>query len=82
MAGAAGDAGGDVQDPVAEGGDLTAGQLGVVAESDQLSPCRQIGCTQDDFEPGSVGVKRPAREVGQPGGLQVADAVLVIPTSG
>ena len=29
LAGAAGDAGGDVQDPVAEGGDLGAGQFGV-----------------------------------------------------
>jgi len=36
LAGAAGDARGDVQDPVAEAGDLAAGQLGLFGESDEL----------------------------------------------
>jgi len=48
LAGAAGDAGHHVQDSVAEGGDLAAGQLGVVGESDELALGHQIGCRQDD----------------------------------
>jgi hypothetical protein len=31
-----GDAGGDVQDPVAEGADLTGGQIGMLGEADQF----------------------------------------------
>jgi hypothetical protein len=57
LAGAAGDAGGHVQDPVAERLNLAAGQLGVVGESDEFGPGNQIGCGQDDFEPGRVGLK-------------------------
>lgn len=48
MAGAAGDAGCHMQDSVVEGGDLTASQLGVVDESDELSPHHQICCRQDE----------------------------------
>ena len=44
LAGASGDPGGHMQDPVAEGGDLAAGQLGVLVESDELGPRHQIGC--------------------------------------
>ncbi len=36
LAGASGDACGGVQDPVAEGGDLTTAQFGVVGEADEV----------------------------------------------
>ena len=75
LAGAAGDAGGDVQDPVAEGFDLAAGQVGVLGEADQFGPGHQIGCGQDDFQPGGVRVER-GRAGWQPGGLGLADPVL------
>jgi hypothetical protein len=75
LAGAAGDAGRHVQDPVAEGSDLAAGQLGVVGESDELSPRHQIGCGQDDFQPSGIDVKRLTRQITQPGGLQSVAAV-------
>lgn len=42
LSGAAGDAGGDVQDPVAEGGDFAARQLGAVGEADEFGPGDQI----------------------------------------
>ena len=38
LAGASGDPGGDVQDPVAERGDLAAGQVSAVGEADELGP--------------------------------------------
>ena len=53
--GAAGDAGGDVQDPVAEGADLTSGQIGVLGEAEQFGPRHQICCSQEDFQ--SCGVR-------------------------
>ncbi len=56
LAGAAGDAGGDVQDPVAEGVDLAAGQLWAVGEGDEFGPGDQVGGGQDDFQPGGVGL--------------------------
>ena len=76
LAGAAGDAGCDVQNPVAEGRDLDAGQLGCVGESDELGPGDQVGGGQDDLEPGGVGLEIMAGQVGQAGGLGLADAVL------
>ena len=76
LSGAAGDAGGDVQDPVAEGGDLAAGEVGVVGEADEFGPGDQIDCGQHDFEPGGVGVGTRAGQVTQPGGFGFADAVL------
>ena len=71
-----------MQDAVAERVDLAAGQLGMVGEADQLCPGDQIGCGQDDFQPGSVGLGAVTGQVGQAGGLGLADAVLLIPTSG
>ena len=82
LAGSAGDTGGGVQDPVAERGDLAAGQLGDVGESDEFGPGDQVCCCQDDFEPGGIGVKVMAGQVGQAGGFGFADAVLVIRMSG
>jgi len=82
LAGASGDSGGDVQDPVAERVDLTCAQIGVVKEADQFGPRHQICCRQDDFQPGSVRVGAVTGQVAQPGGLGLADPVLVIPTSG
>jgi hypothetical protein len=40
--------------PVAEGVDFAGGEFGVVGEADQLCPGHQIGCRQDDFQPGGV----------------------------
>ena len=74
LAGASGDAGRDVQDPVAESVDLAAGQLGGVGESDELGPGDQIGGGQDDLQPG--GVEVVAGQVGQAGGFGFPDAVL------
>lgn len=42
--GAAGEAGGHVQDAVADGVDLALGEVGVAGEPDQLRPGHQIGC--------------------------------------
>ena len=44
LSGAAGDAGRDVQDPVAERFDLAARQVGMVGEPDEFGPGDQIGC--------------------------------------
>ena len=44
LPGASGDAGGDVQDPVAEGADLAGGQIGMRGEADQFCPGHQICC--------------------------------------
>lgn len=76
MAGSAGDARGDVQDAAAERVDLTAGQLGLVGEPEQLCPCDQIGGGQDDFQPRGVRLGAVTGQVAQPGGLGLADAVL------
>ncbi len=76
LSGAAGDSGGDVQDSVAEGVDLAAGQLWGVGEGDELGPGDQVGGGQDDFEPGGVGLENVAGQVGQAGGFGLADAVL------
>jgi hypothetical protein len=54
------DVGGDVQDAVAERGDLAAGQFRDVGEGDDLGPGDQVGGGQDDLEPGGVLVPRPA----------------------
>ncbi len=58
LAGAWGDAGGGVQDSVAECGDLGAGEAGMVGEADESAPGDQIGGGQDDFQPGGVGVQK------------------------
>ena len=42
-AGGAGELGGHVQHPVADGGDLAAGQRGHGGEADQLGPADQVG---------------------------------------
>ena len=76
LSGAAGDAGGDVQDPVAEGVDLARGQIRLLGEADQFGPGHQICCGQDDFQPCGVGVGPVAGQVAQPGGLGLADPVL------
>jgi hypothetical protein len=67
LASAAGDAGSGVQDQIAECGDLTASQAGLVAEAENLGPGDQIGCCQDDFKPSCVfGVESVGRQVAQP----------------
>ena len=57
LSGAAGDAGGDVQDAVAEGVNLTACQAGIVGEADESGPGKLTRCRHDNFEPSGVGVK-------------------------
>jgi hypothetical protein len=76
LAGTAGDAGGDVQDPVPERVDFTGGQIGVLAEADQFRPRHQICCGQDDFQPSGVRVAAVTGQVTQPGGLGLTDPVL------
>ena len=56
--------------------DLAAGQLRGVGECDQLGPGNQVGGGQDDLEPGGVGLEIIAGQVGQAGGLGLADTVL------
>ena len=63
LAGAAGDAGGDVQDPVAEGVDFAAGQVRLIGEAYQFGPSDQICCCHNDFQPCIVGVESVEREV-------------------
>lgn len=60
LAGGFGDAGRHVQNPVAEGADLTGGQIRVVGEADQFGPCYEVSCGEDDFEPGIVGLEAMA----------------------
>src|SRR4029077_13114984 len=75
-AGGAGELGGHMQDPVAEGGDLAAGQRRHVREADQLGPADQVGGGEHGLQPGTVLRPAPAREPAQPGLLAFADAVL------
>ena len=76
LSGAAGDAGGDVQDPVAEGVDLGSGQAGVLGEPDQFGPGHQICCGQKYFQPCRVRIGVVAGQVAQSGGLGLADPLL------
>ena len=69
LSGAAGDAGGHVQDTVAECLDLAAGQSGFIGEADQFGPGDQIGCSQDDFKPRGVRLKSVEGQVTQAGGF-------------
>jgi len=47
-----------------------------------LGPGDQVGGGQHDLQPGGVGLEIVAGQVGQAGGFGLANAVLVIPTSG
>jgi len=42
---------------------------------DEFGQGHQIGCCQDDFEPGGVGVEAVAGQIAQPGGFGLPDAV-------
>ena len=48
----------------------------MIGEADQFGPCDQICCCHDDFQPCLVRVERVEREITQPGGLGLTDAVL------
>jgi hypothetical protein len=74
LVGAAGQSGGNVQDLVAEGVDLAAGDDGVVGEAGELRPADQVGAGQDDFEPGVVLGAVVAGQVAQPSRFGLADA--------
>lgn len=73
---AAGDAGGDVQDAVAEGPDLAFGNGGLVGEADEFGPGNKICCRHDYFNPCLVGVEGVAGLDALPGRRGLADAVL------
>src|SRR5204863_9156231 len=75
-AGGAGELGGGVQHPVAERGDLAAGQRGQVREADQLGPADQVGGGQHGLQPGIILLPAAAGQVAQAGLLAFADAVL------
>jgi len=76
LAGGAGELGCGMQDPVAERGDLAAGQRRDVCEADQLGPADQVGGGQHGFQSGAVFLLAPAGQVPQAGCLRLADAVL------
>jgi hypothetical protein len=65
-----------MQDPVAGGVDLAGGQIRLLGEADQFRPCHQIGCGQDDFQPGGIRLGPVTGQVAQAGGLGLSDAVL------
>ena len=65
-----------MKDPIAERCDLAAGQFRHVGEADLLGPAHQVDRGQDDLEPGGVLVPCSTRQVAEPGGLGLADAVL------
>jgi hypothetical protein len=65
-----------MQDPVAEGVDLAGGQIRLLGEADQFRPGHQIGCGQDDFQPGGIRLGPVTGQVAQAGGLGLSDAVL------
>ena len=71
---AAGDAGGDVQQPVAQRLRLAPGELAV--EQGGLGPGDQVGCGEGEFEPPGVDGEQPGRESAQAGVFAAADAVL------
>ncbi len=75
LAGGAGELGGGVQHPVAEGGDLAAGQRRHVREADQLGPADQVGGGEHGLQPGTVFLPAPAGQVPQPRCLRLPDAV-------
>ena len=69
-----GEAGGDVEEPVAEGFGFGFGQFTVEAE--ELGPCQQIGGDDRSGEPGLVTDEVFEGEVGQAAVFPGADAVL------
>ena len=73
LAGVAGKAPGDVQQPVAQSLGLADGVLAV--EQQQLGPDGQVMRAERGFQPRLVGRKRRERQVGQAGALEAADAV-------
>ena len=73
LSGASGDAGRDVQDAVAERGDLAGGQIGVAVEADQFEigqlgkPAGDVaGVAEREWLPALVGAERRPRRVAQP----------------
>jgi hypothetical protein len=55
---------------------LCNGQLGVAVQQRRLRPAGQVLGGQDQLEPDGVATPGVKRQVGQPGGLGRADAVL------
>lgn len=71
---AVGDAGGDVQDPVAQPFGFGGGQLAV--KQQHLGPGEQVAGGQGEFQPGGVDREDPGREAAEAGVLAAANAVL------
>jgi len=72
-AGVAGEAAGDVQQPIAQALGLADGVLAV--EQQQLGPDGEIVGDQRGFQPRLVGGEGRERQVGEPRALELADAV-------
>ena len=68
--------GGDVEDPVAERGDLAAGELGWSAKQISLVQQTRSTAVSTTSSQACVLVEGPAGKVPQPGGLGFADPVL------
>jgi len=72
--GAAHEAAGCVQEPVTQGAWFGGGE--VAGEADQLAPGEQVGCGEDELEPGLVRGERGERHAFETAVFEVADAVL------
>ena len=69
-----------VQHPVAERGDLAAGQRRHVREADQLGPADQVGGGEHGLQPGAVLLLAPAEQVPQARGLGLPEPSLGVRT--
>ena len=65
-----------MQDSVAEGGDLGAGQAGVAANADEPAQVTRSAAASTISSQAALAQKRVTRQVAQPGGFEFADAVL------
>jgi hypothetical protein len=72
---AAGDAGGDMQHEVSEGGDLSMGQFGCAGETEDFGPAHQIDGREEGFQPRDVFVPSAAGKIAQAGRCAFTDAV-------
>src|SRR3954447_2014655 len=72
----AGDAGGGVQEPVADRLPLGWGQLGSVLQEDGLGPGEQVSGGQSELQPDGVDREELGRQAPEAGVLGLPDAVL------
>jgi hypothetical protein len=72
-AGGAGDPGGHVEQPVAQGFGFGAGEVAV--QQEVLGPGEQVDGGQGEFQPGGVDGEDPGRETAEAGVLSGPDAI-------